>query len=62
MPSSSHEGVLSQQLAKTMYRHPDLTKRDVLAALQHYRGLQPKQVPKCSRILEEILEINQINK
>jgi len=34
---------LSQQLAKTKYRHPDLTKRDVLAALQHYRGLQPKQ-------------------
>ena len=26
------------------YRHPDLTKRDVLALLHHYKGLTPKPV------------------
>jgi len=34
---------LSSALSKVKYRHPDQTKRDVLSALHHYRGLIPKQ-------------------
>lgn len=42
MPTS-HDGAISGQLSKANYRHRDLTKRDMMTALQHYRGLQPKQ-------------------
>lgn len=35
-----YETYLQQALAK--YRNPDSTKRDVLTAIQHYRGLFPK--------------------
>ena len=43
MPSSS-ESQLSGLLGSVQpaYRHPDLTKRDVLALLHHYKGLTPK--------------------
>ena len=43
MPSSS-ETQLSGLLGSVQpaYRHPDLTKRDVLALLHHYKGLTPK--------------------
>jgi len=41
MPAA--ENVLSSFLSSSpSYRHPDLTKRDVLALLHHYKGLTPK--------------------
>jgi len=42
MPAA--ENVLSSFLSSVQpsYRHPDLTKRDVLALLHHYKGLTPK--------------------
>jgi len=42
MPAA--ENVLSSFLSSVSpsYRHPDLTKRDVLALLHHYKGLTPK--------------------
>ena len=43
MPSSSETqltGLLGS--VQPAYRHPDLTKRDVLALLHHYKGLTPK--------------------
>jgi len=43
MPDKNIESLLSAALAKVKYRHPDLTKRDVLSLLHHYRGLIPKQ-------------------
>jgi len=43
MPPSNTESLLTSALAKVKYRHPDQTKRDVLASLHHYRGLIPKQ-------------------
>jgi len=43
MPASNTESLLSAALSKVKYRHPDLTKRDVMSALHHYRGLIPKQ-------------------
>jgi len=43
MPDKNIESLLSTALAKVKYRHPDLTKRDVLSLLHHYRGLIPKQ-------------------
>ena len=39
MPSSS-ESQLSSFLSS--YRHPDLTKRDVMALVHYYKGLTPK--------------------
>ena len=43
MPSSS-ESQLSSFLSSVQpsYRHPDMTKRDVMALLHHYKGLTPK--------------------
>ena len=43
MPSSS-ESKLSSFLSSVQpsYRHPDTTKRDVMALLHHYKGLTPK--------------------
>jgi len=43
MPDKNIESLLSAALSKVKYRHPDLTKRDVLSLLHHYRGLIPKQ-------------------
>jgi len=43
MPDKNIESLLSSALQKVKYRHPELTKRDVLSALHHYRGLIPKQ-------------------
>eukprot|EP00092_Neocalanus_flemingeri_P098631 GFUD01125777.1.p1 GENE.GFUD01125777.1~~GFUD01125777.1.p1 ORF type:complete len:401 (-),score=116.62 GFUD01125777.1:163-1365(-) len=43
MPASNTESLLSGALSKVKYRHPDQTRRDVLSALHHYRGLIPKQ-------------------
>jgi len=42
MPVSNTESLLSSALAKVKYRNQELTKRDVLTALHHYRGLIPK--------------------
>jgi len=45
MPSSdSHNSVLASFLSSVQpgYRHPDLTKKDVLTLLHHYKGLAPK--------------------
>lgn len=43
MPASNTESLLATALSKVKYRNPDMTKRDVLTALHHYRGLIPKQ-------------------
>lgn len=40
MPNSGYESYLQRALSK--YRHPDATKRDVLATVQRFRGLFPK--------------------
>merc|ERR1712233_111684 len=37
MPDKNIESLLSTALSKVKYRHPDLTKRDVLSLLRHYR-------------------------
>jgi len=44
MPSGSAETQLASFLSSVspQYRHPDLTKRDVLGLLHHYKGLTPK--------------------
>jgi len=39
-PESTLSGVLSN--IQPQYRHPDLTKRDVMGLLHHYKGLTPK--------------------
>jgi len=42
MSNRVSEDQLNQALAKVNYRNSDLTKRDIKAALQHYKGLVPK--------------------
>jgi len=41
MPATNTESLLNAAMAK--YRNPEMTKRDVLTVLHHYRGLIPKQ-------------------
>lgn len=46
MPRSSdqnNESVVKSILERSSYRNVEACKRDILAALHHYRGLQPKQ-------------------
>ena len=46
MPRSSdqnNESVVKSILERASYRNVEACKRDILAALHHYRGLQPKQ-------------------
>ncbi|XP_023324452.1 tumor susceptibility gene 101 protein [Eurytemora carolleeae] len=40
---SSNESALSAVLSKVKYRHADLTRRDCMNVMHHYRGLIPKQ-------------------
>jgi len=43
MPAGTNsEAQLNAALSKVKYKHPDLTKRDVMSVLHHYRGLIPK--------------------
>jgi len=43
MPGSNSENVLNTALTKVKYRHSDMTKRDCMNVMHHYRGLMPKQ-------------------
>ena len=46
MPKSSeqnNESVVKSILERSSYRNVESCKRDILAALHHYRGLQPRQ-------------------
>jgi len=43
MPATNTEGLLNTAMSKIKYRNPEMTKRDVLTVLHHYRGLIPKQ-------------------
>jgi len=43
MSTRNPESQLNAALAKVKYKNSDLTKKDVLGALRHYRGLLPKQ-------------------
>jgi len=43
MPSSSSESILNSALSKVKYRHLEMTKRDCINLMHHYRGLAPKQ-------------------
>ena len=38
MPAASTESLITSALTKVKHRNPELTKRDVQAALHHYRG------------------------
>ena len=38
MPGNNTESLISSALSKVKHRNPEQTKRDVLAALHHYRG------------------------
>ena len=39
----NNESVVKSILDRASYRNVEACKRDILAALHHYRGLQPKQ-------------------
>ena len=41
MPSFSESQLFS--FLQPSYRHPDMTARDVIALLHHYKGLTPKK-------------------
>ena len=41
-PESSYDSTVRSFLDRASYRNQDLCKRDILGALHHYKGLQPK--------------------
>ena len=41
-PISKHDPTVRRFLARALYCNQELCRRDILAALHHYEGLQPK--------------------